>query len=248
MTGWDRLAPRYRALETLSFGAALQRARCAWIERLAGRKNILLLGEGDGRFLAEALDVAPDARFTVIDGSEGMLAAAERRAARGRDRVDFIYAKLPGQIDLIRPRDSFDAVSAHFFFDCFATDDVAALVDSVSRRTTSDAIWLVSEFHVVDSPWWKRIASKVVVGALYRAFRFMTGLRTCRLPSWESAMRTSGLACAMNKKQSFGLTRSDVWTRTSAEPTFSSRLRGGNHGRLRRSELPGRRAGHGRGT
>ncbi len=214
MTGWDRLAPCYRALETLGFGTALQRARCAWIERLASRQNVLLLGEGDGRFLAEALEVAPDARFTVVDGSEGMLAAAKRRAATDHDRVDFIYAQLPGQVELIRARDSFDAVSAHFFFDCFATDDVVALIESVSRRTTSDAIWLVSDFHVAETPWWKRIPSNFVVGALYRAFRFMTGLRTCRLPSWESAMRASGLTCAINEKQLFGLTRSDVWTRT----------------------------------
>ncbi len=213
MTGWDRLAPRYRALETLSFGPALHRARCAWIERLAGRENVLLLGEGNGRFLAEALEAAPDARFTVVDGSEGMIAVAKRRISKETDRVDFVHAHLPDRIAAIGPRGPFDAVTAHFFFDCFTTDDVAALIEAVSRRTASNAIWLVSDFHVPGSPWWKRIPSRLVVGFLYRAFRLMTGLSAGHLPNWESAMRANGLRLSTDANRPLGLIRSDLWTK-----------------------------------
>ncbi len=245
-TGWDRLAPRYRALETLSFGAALQRARCAWIKRLAGRQNILLLGEGNGRFLAEALEVAPEARFTVVDGSEGMIAVAKCRIAGNLNRVDFIHARIPDGIAMIGARGPFDAIAAHFFFDCFTTDEVTEVVEVVAGRAAPNATWLVSDFHVSDSPWWKRFSSKLVVGALYRAFRIMTGLRTLRLPSWEPAMRANSFHRSFDKSLSFGLIRSDVWTRTGSDPTFSSSVRGESNGRSRRSQLPGRRAGHGR--
>ena len=216
-SGWDRLAPAYRALETLGFGPLLQRARCAWIDRLADRKSILLLGEGNGRFLARALETAQQARFTIVDASEGMIAAAKRRIGEAADRVDFIRAKLPEDLATIETNGPFDSVAAHFFFDCFPDDEVQVIVEKVTGRTTPDALWLVSEFHVPDSPAWKRIYSAYIVRGLYLAFRVMTGLKTRKLPQWQSAMSNAGWVQTDIRKRSPTLIKAEVWEKTEID-------------------------------
>ncbi len=210
-SGWDRLAPAYRSLETLSFGPFLHRARCAWGGRLADRKNVLLLGEGNGRFLARALEAAPKARFTVVDASEGMIAAAKRRIGEAVERVDFIPARLPEELAAIENRGPFDAVSAHFFFDCFPKEEVQAIVDAVTGQTTPKAIWLVSEFHIPESPAWKRFYSASIVRGLYLGFRVMTGLKTRKLPRWQDALSHAGWNCVRTKKESPTLIKAEVW-------------------------------------
>ena len=52
--GFNQLARPYRWLERAVFGGRLQRARCAHMQTFLAAESILLLGEGDGRFL-EAL-------------------------------------------------------------------------------------------------------------------------------------------------------------------------------------------------
>ena len=53
---YDTLAPYYRWLEGFTFGGVLQRARCAGLRWWKGEspRRVLLLGDGDGRFLREA--------------------------------------------------------------------------------------------------------------------------------------------------------------------------------------------------
>ena len=78
---FDPLARLYRALEYLAFGGDLERARFCLLDHLAGRRSILILGEGDGRCLARLLPLAPEARIHCLDASPAMLARAGARIA-----------------------------------------------------------------------------------------------------------------------------------------------------------------------
>lgn len=80
-TSFDRLAGLYRPLEFLAFGRDLERARFHFLPRLHDRRNILVLGEGDGRCLARLVQAAPLSRIHCIDASTAMLARAEARIA-----------------------------------------------------------------------------------------------------------------------------------------------------------------------
>ena len=48
----DRIARSYRWLEYAAFGVALERARFDFLRCAAEARRVLILGEGDGRFLA----------------------------------------------------------------------------------------------------------------------------------------------------------------------------------------------------
>ena len=114
--GFDRLARSYRLLEFLAFGRDLERARFRYLDDLRGCRRILILGEGDGRFLGRLLTIAGSARVHCVDSSAGMIALAAGRAAESgaADRVDFERANV---LDLHLDPGAYDAVVTLFFLD-----------------------------------------------------------------------------------------------------------------------------------
>ncbi len=111
---FDRIAPHYRWLETLAFGSTLQKARTRWIQSIDAPKRVLILGEGDGRFLCEFLRVHPGAAVDCVDASARMLERARRRVRRvlpkAVDRVRFFQEDI---ISWSSPR-SYDLLIANF--------------------------------------------------------------------------------------------------------------------------------------
>src|ERR1700722_13531112 len=75
---FDSIASFYPLLEQMVFGSTLSRSRRLFSERLLSGENILLIGEGNGRFLFEMVRKTSAASFTVVDSSARMLAAARR--------------------------------------------------------------------------------------------------------------------------------------------------------------------------
>ncbi|WP_058188438.1 class I SAM-dependent methyltransferase [Terracidiphilus gabretensis] len=205
---FDRLAGAYRWMEWLSFGPLLQRCRCAFLGELETARRALVLGDGDGRFTAELLRANYAVRVDAVDASPAMLRALVERAGASAGRVRTIVA----DIRLWRPEsaDAYDLVVSHFFLDCLATEEVVALAGSVRGSLTEGARWVVSDFAVPEG-WAGRLAGRVVVGFLYRAFGLLTGLRIRRLPDHAVALRSAGFVLEERKEMLFGLLFSEVW-------------------------------------
>lgn len=201
----DGLAPCYRWLEYLSFGPLLWRTRCELLGELAKCKEVLLAGDGDGRFLTELLKRNPEARVHSVDVSAEMVRLAESRVGPGR--VEFEVADLR-KIRLEPTR--YDAVVAHFLFDCFTDAELLELVNKLRAAARADAVWVVSEFRVPETGWQRR-AGKVLVWGLYVAFGWMTGLKVRRLPDYESALREAGLEKKREVLRLGGLLVSAIW-------------------------------------
>ena len=64
LTAFGRLAYVYEGLERTVFGGLLTRARNACLDELDEADTILILGEGDGRFLLSLLGRHPRAHVT----------------------------------------------------------------------------------------------------------------------------------------------------------------------------------------
>lgn len=79
---FDRVARPYRWLEYMSFGPWLERCRNAQLAQLTAARHALLLGDGDGRFLARLLKANPLLRADVVDSSHSMLCILNRRVRR----------------------------------------------------------------------------------------------------------------------------------------------------------------------
>ena len=76
---FDLISRPYRWLEYLTFGPTLQRCRTHFIPAVADKKSALVLGDGDGRFLAALLAANPHLEADAIDTSATMLHLLERR-------------------------------------------------------------------------------------------------------------------------------------------------------------------------
>lgn len=209
---FDPLVRAYRALEFVAFGGDLERARFCLTDALRDCRSILILGEGDGRFLAQLLprlDVG--ARVQCVDASAAMLRRAEARVAgtAGRDRVTFQQADA---LALALPPQRYDAVVTLFFIDCFQPDDAAALVEKLSGALQPKATWLFADF--VEPPrGFARWRARIWLAVLYTFFRWQTGLKTRALPPSEELIAQAGFARAAQREFQWGLLRAVAWRR-----------------------------------
>lgn len=189
----DRIARWYRWMEYAAFGGSLRERREAFLFELGNPKKVLVLGDGDGRFLQVFAALYPAAEIDAVDLSERMVQLARARA----ERVTFHVADARE----FEFSEEYDLAIAHFFFDCFEQDELQEMVARI--RTKS---WLISEFR--NTKW-----SGPVLGGLYFFFRLTTGLRTKKLPDYWSVL--NGLGFQVEKEQNAlgGLLVSEMWVR-----------------------------------
>ncbi len=205
---YDRLARPYRALEFLAFGRDLERARFCNLDRLGGCRNLLVLGEGDGRCLARTLELWREVQVTCVDASSAMLRRAAGRLD-GRDRARVYFVQSDARDFRPAPR-SYDGILTLFFLDGFTNGEVRDLIERVRPSLRADALWLVADFA---SPprGLARWRARAWLAVLYRFFRWTTGLRVCRLPATEILLAQAGFRCLAERTFQWGLIRSSVF-------------------------------------
>jgi trans-aconitate methyltransferase len=191
----------------MTFGLWLQRCRAAQLAHLSGPRRALVLGDGDGRFLAQLLAAYPDLKADVVDSSAAMLRILARRIGRN-----------PGvclhHADALEwsPSGSYDLIVSHFFLDCFFAQQVDQIFDRVLPHALPGAQWLVSEFaiprHAIAA-----CAARGIIGLLYRSFGLLTGLSVRALPDYTSLLLRRGLVLSHEHRYLGGLLCSQVWTK-----------------------------------
>lgn len=215
---FNRIARPYRWLEYFSFGPMLERCRFYQIPQLASARRALVLGDGDGRFLARLLAANPLLRADVVDQSPAMLRLLQARvdAVSARDRISI------HQTDALAftPTGSYDLIVTHFFLDCFSTGEVNHLADTIRPHLTPSALWLVSEFAIPSGP--ASLPARAVVSFLYAAFHVITGLPTRALPDHPAALARCGFTLQSRKTFLAGLLISELWmlSETASTPAL----------------------------
>jgi SAM-dependent methyltransferase len=190
----DSIARWYRWLEYAAFGGALRRRREAFLFELGNPQSVLVLGDGDGRFLQLFTALYPQTRVDAVDSSARMIELASARAPgvafHLADAREFAF------------EEEYDLAVAHFFFDCFKEEDLAAML--VRVRTKS---WLVSEFRNTRLSW-------PLVRGLYLFFRLTTGLRVTSLPDHRGVLEGLGFRMMNEEPALRGLVVSELWVRS----------------------------------
>ena len=205
----DRIAPWYRWIEFAAFGPALMRRRLAFLGEIADAKRVLVVGEGDGRFLARLVEQNRNASIDYVDLSGRMLELARHRA--GESRITFHHGNV---LDVSLPESTFDLIVTHFFLDCF---DAAALPEIVNRLAATalpHARWLISEFRQppggLAGAW-----AALWLGTMYRFFGFTTGLRTRGLVDHRPVLASAGFRLIHEQKAWMGMIVSELWRRAA---------------------------------
>ena len=206
----DGLARWYRWLEYLGLGRKLERCRGAFLPEIADARRVLVLGDGDGRFLAAFLRANAVAEVDAVDSSARMLTLARQRTADHAARVRFHHAEVSGWQP---PGADYDLIVTHFFLDCFTTEQLTPLAAGWKAVATEDARWVVSDFHQPAHGFaaWR---ARLWIGGLYAFFRLATGLRVRRLPDHRAVLETQGFRCEQTILADREMLTAELWRRT----------------------------------
>lgn len=218
--GFDRLAPVYRWLECLAFGMDLETARFFHFDHLRERRHVLVLGEGDGRFLEQLVRHFPCLAVDCVDASAAMLQRAKARLTPAENsRVTFRNEDaLLADFGV----GAYDAVVTLFFLDCFTTEELAGLIDRVQLALCEDACWLWADF-ALPPHGWRRWRAEIWLRGLYLFFRWQTELTARELPPMEGLLREAGFEPRTEVSFQSGLLRSAVFNRRRLDPICTSR-------------------------
>jgi SAM-dependent methyltransferase len=200
-----RLARWYRWIEYAAFERALERSRLAFLDKLAGARRVLILGEGDGRTLQRLLALAAEARFDVVESSAEMIALARARIGNTA-RVRF---QCQDALTATFPQAAYDGVVTCFFLDCFTESELRDLLQRVQSALNPGAIWLLSEF-AIPARGWQRWYAKIWIWTMYRFFQATTSLRTRRLAPIERLLSEFGMHSVAIRRQRWGMIVSEV--------------------------------------
>ena len=211
--GFDTIAPHYRWMESVFAGNQLQRCRTAFLPRLSSAKRILIVGEGNGRFLVECRRTVPEASITCVDGSARMLALAGQRLHRNglaSPVVTFIHADVLEW----KPRGVYDVIVTHFFLDCFPAASLQAVIQKLAAAASDNALWLLADFQVPAKSW-RGLRARLVVRFLYQFFRVATRLQATELTEPDPYLRENWFQLQSRNESDWGLLRSDCWHRSN---------------------------------
>lgn len=172
---FDRVAPFYPLLERLTVGGGLEAARRAFLPDILTAKRTLLVGEGNGRFLAECLGARAVGAFTVIDSSPRMLSLLGERVAgvAPTTRLDLVCQDVR---DWQPPNVPFDAIVTHFLLDLFRPASQRRVVETLTRAAHPGTLWVNVDYQPRCRTWWFR----AVDWMQYRFDRLVSGVEADR--------------------------------------------------------------------
>jgi SAM-dependent methyltransferase len=205
---FDRVAPHYRWLETLVFGNQLQEARVAFVREIEPPLRIFIVGEGNGRFLAELMR-SGEPQVDCVEMSARMIALAREQVPDAH--VNFIQADIR---DLALRQAHYDLIVSHFFFDCFTEGALAEIIARLANAAALNAQWLVADF-CYPTRGWPHWRARALIAAMYFFFRAAAGIEAHRLVDYRPLLRANGFRLRNELLSRRGEIRSQLWQRVA---------------------------------
>jgi trans-aconitate methyltransferase len=208
---FNAIAPWYRALETVAFGNALQRARTACLDEIGSPRRALVVGEGNGRFLVELAAKHPTIEVDCVDASEQMLALARQRLEREacKSAVQFLRRDIRTWAP---PTAAYDLIVTHFVLDCFPEDELADIVVRLSDAAAPNATWLLADFRIPAGSF-ARLHSRAWLLAMYRFFRLTARIEAKELVDPSPFLCREGFVLQRQHLFRHGMLKSEMWSK-----------------------------------
>ena len=131
-------------------------------------ESILILGDGDGRFLKNISEIGTDAQIVSVDSSSEMIRLSQSRIHSTELDVRHVCQDLRDFefTENFRP----DLIFAHFFLDCFSENEVILIVNRLSKLSLKSTKLVISDFFLPE----KRSVSGIYRSILtYVMIRFL---------------------------------------------------------------------------
>ena len=207
--GYDRIAKVYRFLEWTLFRGALQRARVSLLSEVPNCRKMLLLGDGDGRFLKQFVISQPCCSVVSVDLSVEMLKLQANEVRKVGDQfcVDWVCCDVR---ELDFPEACFDGVSTVFFLDCFTPDEISVLLPQIMRWIRPGGVIHFVEFQL-PAKGWRRFRGVFYLGLMHLFFRWQTGLQNRQVQNFDEVFRELPVTLIAGRSSNYGLIRSSLY-------------------------------------
>jgi ubiquinone/menaquinone biosynthesis C-methylase UbiE len=202
------IARPYRWFEYLTLGKSLENCRNHFLLQLLDRRHALVLGDGDGRFLAQLLKQNPDLHADAVDISTAMLQLLRKRCKTATPNAAVRLRTHHANAITIPLQPGYDLVVTHFFLDCFTTKQLQTLLPGLAHCLRPGALWVISDFNI---PATRPFAARLLVATLYRAFGLLTGLAVRSLPEYPPLLGRIGFVLLERRSRLAGLLISELW-------------------------------------
>jgi ubiquinone/menaquinone biosynthesis C-methylase UbiE len=201
--GYDRMARCYRWLEYAAFGSQLQTARVSMLNRLPSVENVLVLGDGDGRFLQQLCRARPACRVTSVDQSSRMLQLQRRRLTDVNPRPCVSFVRSDAK-EYQPEKDQLDLLVTAFFLDCFTEDELSDMLPSWLTGVRPGGFLYYVDFCRPKSGW-RRFRADCYLGLMHSMFRWSTGLPNRRLIDLDAVLARQPMSLIASEELSHGL-------------------------------------------
>jgi hypothetical protein len=206
---FNPIARPYRWLEYLTLGRTLERCRLHYLPHLIQHKQALILGDGDGRFLAQLLAQNLHLQADAIDTSASMLHLLRRNCeAVVPDSAVRLETHHTSALTFT-PTKPHDLIVTHFFLDCLTQPELDSLIVRIVPALSPNAAWLISDFRIPTGPL--RLPARLFIRSLYLAFRILTGLRTTALPDHATPLSRAGFTRISHHHSLAGVLTTELW-------------------------------------
>jgi len=181
---FDLVARIYPALERLVFGLRLDDARKAFFEEVVEADRVLLVGEGNGRFLKSLIARKRAGCVSVLESSKVMIRLAKNRAGDSEKvGLDFIEADFR----VYRPEHEFDCVVTHFFLDLFNPPSQLAIIEKMAELIADGGTWINVDFVPARTLW-----PGILMSLQYAFFRVVSRIESKRCFDESEAAAAAG--------------------------------------------------------
>ena len=206
---FDRVANYYAWMEKIIFGYDLEKIRNVHLKLIDDEESILLLGDGDGRFLKKISETGADGLIVSLDSSSKMIELSRKRLQNTDLEVQYFCQKIKNfeKLESFKP----DLIFAHFFLDCFTEDEVILIIDLLSQWSTKTTKIVVSDFFITKTNSISGTYQKLLTQTMISFFRVFCGISAKKLPNIPKIMNSKGWNCISHKSLRNGFINSWVW-------------------------------------
>lgn len=201
---FSRLSKLYDLLGLLVFQGSLHKSQIYFLEKLPEAENVLILGGGTGKFLADLVKSGKAKKITYVDISPGMIARAEAKVEKLNACVEFIC----GGADSI-PAGRYDLICTHYFLDCFDETELKELSGLLKSHLTENGVWHFTDFYLDEKASFFRTG---LLSFLYFFFRLTCGLKVKELADFRKIFSEAGLKLKEEEFFRKGLLRTALYT------------------------------------
>lgn len=209
---FEKLAPWYLLLEKLSFGNQLQQCRISQLKEIKDAASVLILGDGNGRFLESFLKSNVNAKIDSLDISQKMISLAKSRIRLipNNTQIVFIHTNV---FDWDFPKNKYDLVVTNFFLDCFTFKELVNLTNKISLSLKIEGKLIYGDFNVPKS-FFIKILTLPILGGMYLFFKFITGITANKLIDPSLLLIDNGFTLKNEKYQLGCFLKSQLWVKT----------------------------------